>query len=295
MCVFIQVLCVLSAPIICAGFTWTVHLAVRRRRCLTTTSVFVLRVELESHRSPACCRPCCKWRVQPVRRRFPSTRADQLWILITHSQSLYLLLSSTSSDGWTGFRLRRLYFVWVCRELQAFYWFAELLCALHTKVRMMFACQRRSTQPAMKPINTTHSIGCINQNIWKSKCGWVIEVQVTAAPYCQVCLLLWNTNKIKSKRLKHTKYLMCILYFIWIFRWSTDKVGLWFPVIFNWKISFSIPAYLPLVRSRNVLWILRGRETWEVKCINDHRWAVGMFAGAPVQLKSSNWGSNNCD
>lgn len=41
----------------------------------------------------------------------------------------------TSSDGWTGFRLQRLYFVWVCRELQSFYWFAELLCALHHKVR----------------------------------------------------------------------------------------------------------------------------------------------------------------
>eukprot|EP00064_Thunnus_orientalis_P022889 superscaffoldBa00008135_g23110 len=37
-------------------------------------------------------------------------------------------------DGWTGFRLQRLYFVWVCRELRSFYWFAELLCALHHKL-----------------------------------------------------------------------------------------------------------------------------------------------------------------
>eukprot|EP00063_Salmo_salar_P044107 XP_014018942.1 PREDICTED: NADPH oxidase 4 isoform X3 [Salmo salar] len=37
-------------------------------------------------------------------------------------------------DGWRHFRLRRLYFVWVCRELQSFYWFAELLCALHHKL-----------------------------------------------------------------------------------------------------------------------------------------------------------------
>ncbi|AWO99134.1 putative NADPH oxidase 4 [Scophthalmus maximus] len=37
-------------------------------------------------------------------------------------------------DGWAGFRLQRLYFVWVCRELQSFYWFAELLCALHHKL-----------------------------------------------------------------------------------------------------------------------------------------------------------------
>uniref|UniRef100_A0A8C6TYX7 NADPH oxidase 4 n=1 Tax=Neogobius melanostomus TaxID=47308 RepID=A0A8C6TYX7_9GOBI len=37
-------------------------------------------------------------------------------------------------DGWTGVKLRRLYFVWVCRELQSFYWFADLLCALHQKL-----------------------------------------------------------------------------------------------------------------------------------------------------------------
>ncbi|XP_061683977.1 NADPH oxidase 4 isoform X2 [Syngnathoides biaculeatus] len=37
-------------------------------------------------------------------------------------------------DGWKGFRLKRLYFVWVCRELQSFYWFTELLCALHHKL-----------------------------------------------------------------------------------------------------------------------------------------------------------------
>lgn len=41
-------------------------------------------------------------------------------------------------DGWTGFRLQRLYFVWVCRELQSFYWFSELLCALHHKVRTKY-------------------------------------------------------------------------------------------------------------------------------------------------------------
>uniref|UniRef100_A0A8C5AZ85 NADPH oxidase 4 n=1 Tax=Gadus morhua TaxID=8049 RepID=A0A8C5AZ85_GADMO len=38
------------------------------------------------------------------------------------------------NDGWKQFRLRRLYFVWVCRELQSFYWFSELLCALHHKL-----------------------------------------------------------------------------------------------------------------------------------------------------------------
>ncbi|XP_061923248.1 NADPH oxidase 4 [Entelurus aequoreus] len=37
-------------------------------------------------------------------------------------------------DGRTGLRLKRLYFVWVCRELRSFYWFAERLCALHHKL-----------------------------------------------------------------------------------------------------------------------------------------------------------------
>ncbi|XP_067101776.1 NADPH oxidase 4 [Osmerus mordax] len=40
----------------------------------------------------------------------------------------------TLLDGWRTFRLKRLYFVWVCRELQSFYWFAELLCTLHHKL-----------------------------------------------------------------------------------------------------------------------------------------------------------------
>ncbi|XP_046892251.1 NADPH oxidase 4 isoform X1 [Hypomesus transpacificus] len=40
----------------------------------------------------------------------------------------------TLLDSWRTFRLRRLYFVWVCRELQSFYWFAELLCTLHHKL-----------------------------------------------------------------------------------------------------------------------------------------------------------------
>uniref|UniRef100_H3CJD2 Ferric reductase NAD binding domain-containing protein n=1 Tax=Tetraodon nigroviridis TaxID=99883 RepID=H3CJD2_TETNG len=40
----------------------------------------------------------------------------------------------TLLDGWTHFRLQRLYFVWVCRELRSFYWFAELLCSVHHKL-----------------------------------------------------------------------------------------------------------------------------------------------------------------
>ncbi|XP_062408451.1 NADPH oxidase 4 isoform X1 [Sardina pilchardus] len=37
-------------------------------------------------------------------------------------------------EGWSQHRLRRLYVVWVCRELQSFYWFADLLCSLHHKL-----------------------------------------------------------------------------------------------------------------------------------------------------------------
>ncbi|XP_030633475.1 NADPH oxidase 4 [Chanos chanos] len=35
---------------------------------------------------------------------------------------------------WKLYKLRRLYFVWVCRELESFYWFADLLCSLHHKL-----------------------------------------------------------------------------------------------------------------------------------------------------------------
>ncbi|KAG7470910.1 hypothetical protein MATL_G00118950 [Megalops atlanticus] len=37
-------------------------------------------------------------------------------------------------DEWQRYKLRRIYFIWVCRELQSFYWFADLLCALHQKL-----------------------------------------------------------------------------------------------------------------------------------------------------------------
>uniref|UniRef100_A0A4W4DTC6 NADPH oxidase 4 n=1 Tax=Electrophorus electricus TaxID=8005 RepID=A0A4W4DTC6_ELEEL len=38
------------------------------------------------------------------------------------------------NDEWRRYKLQRLYFVWVCRELNSFYWFAELLCGLHRKL-----------------------------------------------------------------------------------------------------------------------------------------------------------------
>ncbi|XP_028818082.1 NADPH oxidase 4 isoform X3 [Denticeps clupeoides] len=37
-------------------------------------------------------------------------------------------------DGWMQYKLRRLYFVWACKDLQSFYWFADLLCTLHNKL-----------------------------------------------------------------------------------------------------------------------------------------------------------------
>ncbi|XP_075402548.1 NADPH oxidase 4 isoform X2 [Tenrec ecaudatus] len=40
---------------------------------------------------------------------------------------------NTLLDGWEAFKLRRLYFIWVCRDMQSFRWFADLLCVVHNK------------------------------------------------------------------------------------------------------------------------------------------------------------------
>lgn len=48
--------------------------------------------------------------------------------------------SKYRDQGWTHFRLQRLYFVWVCSELQSFSWFAELLCSVHHKVWTQSTC-----------------------------------------------------------------------------------------------------------------------------------------------------------
>ncbi|MEE6473032.1 hypothetical protein FKM82_009822 [Ascaphus truei] len=37
-------------------------------------------------------------------------------------------------DAWKQYKLQRLYFVWICRDIQAFLWFADLLCMLHNKL-----------------------------------------------------------------------------------------------------------------------------------------------------------------
>ncbi|XP_029412266.1 NADPH oxidase 4 isoform X2 [Nannospalax galili] len=41
---------------------------------------------------------------------------------------------NTLLDGWKPYKLRRLYFIWVCRDIQSFQWFADLLCMLHNKL-----------------------------------------------------------------------------------------------------------------------------------------------------------------
>uniref|UniRef100_A0A8C5TLW0 NADPH oxidase 4 n=1 Tax=Malurus cyaneus samueli TaxID=2593467 RepID=A0A8C5TLW0_9PASS len=41
---------------------------------------------------------------------------------------------NTLLDGWKSYKLRRLYFIWVCRDIESFHWFADLLCMLHNKL-----------------------------------------------------------------------------------------------------------------------------------------------------------------
>uniref|UniRef100_A0A671VDV4 FAD-binding FR-type domain-containing protein n=1 Tax=Sparus aurata TaxID=8175 RepID=A0A671VDV4_SPAAU len=73
------------------------------------------------------------------------------------------------NDGWKGFRLQRLYFVWVCRELQSFYWFAELLCAVHHKLWQenrpdyfnlkLFISQTDNLQEKYRPLTSRLLVG----------------------------------------------------------------------------------------------------------------------------------------
>ncbi|XP_072466703.1 NADPH oxidase 4 isoform X2 [Notamacropus eugenii] len=41
---------------------------------------------------------------------------------------------NTLLDDWRPYKLRRLYFIWVCRDIKSFQWFADLLCVLHNKL-----------------------------------------------------------------------------------------------------------------------------------------------------------------
>ncbi|XP_023563469.1 NADPH oxidase 4 isoform X2 [Octodon degus] len=40
---------------------------------------------------------------------------------------------NTLLDDWKPYKLRRLYFIWVCRDIHSFCWFADLLCTLYNK------------------------------------------------------------------------------------------------------------------------------------------------------------------
>uniref|UniRef100_A0A8D2LA54 NADPH oxidase 4 n=1 Tax=Varanus komodoensis TaxID=61221 RepID=A0A8D2LA54_VARKO len=41
---------------------------------------------------------------------------------------------NTLLDDWECYKLRRLYLIWVCRDIQSFCWFADLICRLHNKL-----------------------------------------------------------------------------------------------------------------------------------------------------------------
>ncbi|XP_060682573.1 NADPH oxidase 4 isoform X1 [Hemiscyllium ocellatum] len=41
---------------------------------------------------------------------------------------------NTLLNDWKQYKLRRLYFIWICKEIQSFFWFADLLCILHDKL-----------------------------------------------------------------------------------------------------------------------------------------------------------------
>ncbi|XP_010163666.1 NADPH oxidase 4 [Antrostomus carolinensis] len=53
--------------------------------------------------------------------------SDSIWMQLN-------LESLNFSDGWKCYKLRRLYFIWVCRDIESFRWFADLLCMLHNKL-----------------------------------------------------------------------------------------------------------------------------------------------------------------
>ncbi|KAG9473064.1 hypothetical protein GDO78_015015, partial [Eleutherodactylus coqui] len=46
----------------------------------------------------------------------------------------YACILNQLLDQWREYKLQRLYFVWICRDIQAFLWFADLLCILHKKL-----------------------------------------------------------------------------------------------------------------------------------------------------------------
>uniref|UniRef100_A0A4W3J1G4 NADPH oxidase 4 n=1 Tax=Callorhinchus milii TaxID=7868 RepID=A0A4W3J1G4_CALMI len=54
--------------------------------------------------------------------------------IVLHCPSVYFVAFFSFRYDWKQYKLRRLYFIWVCREIQSFHWFADLLCTLHNKL-----------------------------------------------------------------------------------------------------------------------------------------------------------------
>ncbi|XP_026562558.1 NADPH oxidase 4 [Pseudonaja textilis] len=46
----------------------------------------------------------------------------------------FAAIFNTLLDDWNHYKLRRLYFIWVCRDILSFHWFADLLCKVHSKL-----------------------------------------------------------------------------------------------------------------------------------------------------------------
>ena len=48
---------------------------------------------------------------------------------------LFLVFRTLTSAGGRHTKLKRLYFVWVCKHIESFQWFVDLLHSLHNEVR----------------------------------------------------------------------------------------------------------------------------------------------------------------
>ena len=48
---------------------------------------------------------------------------------------LFLVFRTLTFAGGRHIKLKRLYFVWVCRHIESFQWFVDLLHSLHNEVR----------------------------------------------------------------------------------------------------------------------------------------------------------------
>lgn len=103
------------------------------------------------------------------------------------------------SDGWKRYKLRRLYFIWVCRDIESFHWFADLLCMLHNKVMgvvwrdpdSLNASYAHTThlafcrewQPCSKQVSSRSSLGCLIQ------ASFILEAAQTSLSIQHQCFI----------------------------------------------------------------------------------------------------------